>query len=240
MVPSDTFESLGRHTHGDHPLSLLDQVEAGTLDLELAAWLVSHVSRGASFIVGAEPGRAGKSTTMHSLLSFAPADLAFAEALPGEVADLDGKPTCVVCHELSNHPPPAYLWGQDLRDYFALADDGHMLVANLHADDLAGTLHQICTENGVPDARFRAVDIFIFLRVEGEDPDLSRAVESVHFSDGQAPHQTVFTRQSGLSPEAPSDAAHVGDCRGFLEGTLSDLPLSPLEVRERFLNRATT
>ena len=235
MDQTAAFESLGHHSHGDSPLSLVDQIETGTLDLELAAWLVSHVARGASFIVGAEPGRAGKSTTMGSLLSFVPADLTFVEALPGEVAALDGDPTCVICHELSNHPPPAYLWDQDLRDYFSLADHSHLLVANLHADDLEATRGQICGENGVPEAQFHAVDLYIFLRVEGEDPETRRTVESVHFSDGSGPHQTVFTRQTGLSPGAPRDTALEGRCRDFLEQALSDAPLSPLQVRERFL-----
>ena len=239
MNQANAFESLGRHSHGDSPLSLVDQVEAGTLDLELAAWLVSHVSRGASFIVGAEPGQAGKSTTMGSLLSFVPPDLAFAEALPGEVAALDGNPTCVICHELSDHPPPAYLWGQDLRDFFSLTDDGHVLVANLHADDLEGTRRQICGDNGVTEAQFHSVDLFIFLRVEGEDPDVRRTVESVHFSDGSGPHETVFTRRAGLSLDAPRDPVHEGRCRDFLESALLDSPISPLAVRERFLRRET-
>ncbi|MFC1526234.1 hypothetical protein ACFL6X_05415 [Candidatus Latescibacterota bacterium] len=235
MDQADLFASLGRYSHGDRPLSLLDQIQAGTLDLELAAWLVSHVSRGASFIVGASPGRAGKSTTMRSLLSFVPSDLAFAEALPGEVA-LDGRPTCVICHELSDHPPAAYLWGQDLRDYFSLIDGDHVLVANLHADDLDGTRDQICGDNGVPEAQFNGVDLFVFLRVEGEDADVTRTVESVHFSDGSGPHRAVYTRETGLSPDAPRDASRQERCRGFLEQAMSGSYLDPLEVRERFLS----
>jgi hypothetical protein len=241
MDQAAVFESLGHYSRGDRALSLADQIQAGTVGLGLAAWLVSHVSRGASFIVGAEPGRAGKTTTMRSLLSFVPPDLAFAEALPGAVAaGVDGRPTCVICHELSDHPPAAYLWGQDLRDFFALAGHGHVLAANLHADDIDDTRSQICDENGVPPAHFHSVNLLVFLRVEGQDPGVRRTVESVHYADGSDSHRSVFDRGRGLARGAPCDAAHVAHCRRFLEAVLSGPALSPLAMRERFLSWGVT
>ena len=99
--------------------SLLDLIEISTVDLELAAWLVSLVSRGASYITGSGPGGIGKTTTMHTLLSFVPDDLAFKIALPDAVAEVGEGRHCVISTELSAHPPPTYLWGQDVRDFFA-------------------------------------------------------------------------------------------------------------------------
>lgn len=235
QVGDDVLDALSRFGRGDRPLSLLDQIERGTLDLDLAAWLTARVSAGASYIVGARPGNAGKSTTMRSLLSFAPAAVTFIEALPGQVGALEGSLSCAVSHELSNHPPPAYLWDQDVRDFFALPGSGHMIAANLHADDLDETRGQICTDNGVTAAQFRSVALFIFLRVEGEGDQAVRWIEEVAYSDGGDDHCVVFTRADGLLPNAPHEASREADLRAFLEAALADGQFSPPELRRRFL-----
>ena len=116
------------------PLAFLDLIERNTLDLELASWLVACVAGGASWITGSGSGGIGKTTIMRALLSFVPAGTAFAEALPGKVANIGPPRKCVVSHELSDHTPPTYLWNQDLRDFFALSGAGHILVGNGQAD----------------------------------------------------------------------------------------------------------
>jgi hypothetical protein len=227
------------------PRSLLDLIELKVFDLDLASWLVSQVARGASFIVGSGPGGVGKTTTMRALLAFAPADKPFAVALPGKVAQVDGRSSCVVSHELSDHPPPTYLWGQNLRDFFALSRQGHMLVGNVHADDLEETRAQVCVANEVPEAQFRAVQLFAFVRVEGvapgtgriNDPVSRRFINEVHLSDGRAAHQVVFTRGGGLAARAPRDAAHEQRCRNFLKETLSGTVRQINEVRRLFLQQ---
>ena len=227
----------------ERPRSLLDLIELKVFDLELAAWLVSQVARGASFIVGSGPGGVGKTTTMRSLLAFAPAERPFGIALPDRIEGTLGIPSCIISHELSDHPPPTYLWGQPLRDFFALAPQGHMLVGNIHADDLEETRAQICTANEVPEAQFRAVKLFAFVRVEGvapgtgriNDPISRRFINEIYFSDGRAAHQVVFTREGGLGAGAPREAGHEQRCRAFLEEALSGSERDINQVRRRFL-----
>ncbi len=228
------------------PRSLLDLIELKVFDLELAAWLVSQVARGASFIVGSGPGGVGKTTTMRSLLAFAPADRPFVRALPGKVAEVEGRASCVVTDELSDHPPPTYLWGQNLRDFFALSQQGHMLVGNMHADDLEETRAQIVVANQVPEEQFRAVNFFAFVRVEGvalgpgriKDEVSRRFINEVHYSDGRAAHQVVYTREGGLMAGAPREAAHEARCRRFLEETLGGAVRQINPVRRLFLAEA--
>ncbi|MFH1575008.1 MAG: hypothetical protein ABIG68_13570, partial [Acidobacteriota bacterium] len=191
--------------------------------------------RGASFIVGANPGGVGKSTIMRALLGLVPGGLPFAIAMPGEIADLDGQPHCLISHELSNHPPPAYLWDQDLRDFFALGEKGHVLVANMHADDLDQARDQIVAANEVPEAHFRGVGLFVFIRLEGDRDSGRRIIDAVHFSDGAAAHEVVYSPDSGLSARAPRDAAHEARCREFLEDALAGPERTVEEVRRRFL-----
>ena len=221
---------------GERPLSLLDQMERGTLGLELAAWLVSQVTRGTSFIIGARPGQAGKTTTMRALLDFVPGARPYAIVLPGEAVALDGRPGCAVSHEISNHRIPGYLWGEDLRAFFALSQAGHMLAANLHADDLAEARAQIVEASGVPDAHFRAAGLMIFLRVRGQGQATQRTVESVHYADGSGPHAQVFSAGGGLSADAPRDARHEERCTHLLAAAQRDGIRTVEAVRGRFLD----
>ncbi|MCK5526789.1 MAG: hypothetical protein KAJ05_06545, partial [Candidatus Latescibacteria bacterium] len=59
---------------GGRMLSLVDLITAGTVDLPLAAYLSAAMRSGASLLVGARPGGAGKTTVMCALLNFLPDD----------------------------------------------------------------------------------------------------------------------------------------------------------------------
>ena len=224
--------------------SLLDLVDLAMFDIELAAWLVSHVSRGASYVVGAGPGGIGKTTTMRALLSFVPGRLPFTIALPGQVAGFDGVPSCVISHELSHHPPPAYLWDQDLRDFFALTGHGHMLVGNMHADELEEVHCQVCVTNGVSEDLFRALSLVVFVRIEGvdtssgriKDTSSRRYVNEIWYSDGSSAHEAVFSCGSGLSSNAPRDPAYEVLCRQFLVESIDSDIRTVGEIRRSFLD----
>ena len=224
--------------------SLLDLIEISTADLELAAWLVSLVSRGASYITGSGPGGIGKTTTMHTLLSFVPDDLAFKIALPDAVAEIGEGRHCVISTELRDHPPPTYLWGQDVRDFFAHSAQGHILVANVHADDLDEIHRQMVSENQVPEDQFRAINLLIFICLEGGNPPgehrikdntTRRIVNKIFYTDGSSPHQSVYDPASGLTPAAPRDAEHEARCRAFLNAGLASPERSITGVRRHFI-----
>ena len=96
------------------PRSLLDLIEQGPFDLDTAAWWMSHVTNGASWIVGSGPGGIGKSTTMRSFLSVVPGDRAFAIAMPGEIPPLADQKRCTIALELSDHRPARLPLGSGL------------------------------------------------------------------------------------------------------------------------------
>lgn len=227
----------------DVPLSFLDLIDKRTFDLELAAWLVHCVADGASWITGSGPGGIGKTTIMRSLLSFVPDGVPFAEALPDQVAAIQPPRKCVVSHELSDHTPPTYLWDQDLRDYFALSQAGHILVGNVHADDVAEIRAQVVGDCAVPAEQFRAVDLFIFVRMEGQDPDARRIkdttsrryVEKIFWSDGSTDHVQVYSSQDGLTDGDHRDTAGEARRRAFLEATLTGSARTVQDLRTAFL-----
>jgi hypothetical protein len=206
--------------------SIFDLIEAGTLDLDLAAFLMARITKGASFMVGARPGGAGKTTVMCALLNLIPHDCEIVAATAAAVRSASRKETanrcCYVCHEIGSGPYFAYLWNGDLRAYCALSTKGHILAANLHADDLDEAWEQVCGENRAPASHFNAFHLLVFLRAQGGFSG-GRWIDRVYASDGVAPHALCFDKQgkAASSPEvSENERASFLRCRGFLENGL--------------------
>lgn len=176
-------------------LSVVDLLQAGTLSQELAAYLLAAIGRGASFMVGALPGGAGKTTVMCALLNFVPPgmELHAADSLPTLewALKFDRKRACYICHEISRGLYYAYLWGEPLRTYFELARRGHVLATNLHAESIEDARRQICDENRISPLLFRKMNLVLFLEVEGGWGGKRQVIE-VWESDGLGEHQLVF------------------------------------------------
>ena len=56
----------------DRMLSIIDLLKAKTLNLNQSAWLINKIKEGSSFLVGAKPGSAGKTTVAGALLAMLP------------------------------------------------------------------------------------------------------------------------------------------------------------------------
>jgi len=198
-------------------LSIVDLLDAGTISAELAAYFLATIGRGASFMVGALPGGAGKTTVMGALLNLVPEDVELvpADGMPAIRRGLQ-QPTprrCYICHEISPGDYYAYLWGEPLREYFRLARSGHMLATNLHADTLEQAQAQVCRENGVPEELFRRMNLVIFLEVRRTASRTSRRVAEIWETDGRRPHERLWAAggQLGRSLLAgPEDLQRAG------------------------------
>ena len=177
-------------------LSVFDLLKAKTLDLNLAAYLMARISRGASFMVGSVPGGAGKTTVMCALLNFVPVDVPLIAATPDVVFKASKASTssraCYICHEIGSGPYFAYLWSDALRAYCGLSKQGHILATNLHADDLEEAREQVCGDNGVRREHFNRFELLIFLRIDGTYLKTHRRIEKVYSSDGLSDHKLVF------------------------------------------------
>ena len=187
---------------GGRMLSIVDLLEAGTFTTELAAYALAAISDGASFLVGARPGGAGKTTVMGALLNFVPPDVELLAAdgaatiATGLGAQGRHAPRCYICHEIGDGAYYAYLWGRDLRAYFDLPSAGHMLATNLHADTFEQAHHQICTTNQVSEAALRRLGLMFFLAVRRSGWDVSRHIDAVWASDGVNEHRRIFDSRS--------------------------------------------
>lgn len=200
----DRMDEIRRHCleidrcnqRGGRMLSVLDLIEAGTLTRELAAFALATIGAGASFLVGAMPGGAGKTTVMGALLNFVPDDVTLVAADGLAAIERARRPTgrrlCCICHEAGRGPYFAYLWGEELRAYFSLTACGHMLATNLHADTFEQAERQICGDNAVSPDDFRRMNLLLFLSVDRAGHRLVRRVSEAWYGDGTTPQRRVF------------------------------------------------
>lgn len=137
---------------------MVELIEAGTLDTELAAHLWLLIEARVPIIVAAEEQWVGKSTLLAALLDFLPPGVRIVELAgegetfgwlpqaselgwPGTAHRAPGSEpvrpddTVLFAHELSDHLP-AYTWGEAARIAVRAASVGYGLAATIHADAL--------------------------------------------------------------------------------------------------------
>ncbi len=204
------LESLVReidrcNQRGGRMLSMVDLIEMETIPLDLAAILAARVFSGASFLVGALPGGAGKTAVMGALLACVPPASVLIptddplELVRPPVHDPDA-PRCYVCHEIGAGFYYAYLWGNTARAFFELPAAGHQIATNLHADTYEQCRAQLCDENGVSAPSFNSVRLMVFLRVDSAGNRIRRTVETVWESDGVSPHHLLYSADGTVPP----------------------------------------
>lgn len=231
---------------GGRMLSVLDLIERETVSFELGAHLMAALTRTASFMVGARPGGAGKTTVMCALANLWLPDVDLVPATPENVrrALNEGKslqPKAFICHEIGAGPHYAYLWGKNLRDYFQLVEFGHHLATNLHADDIDEAYDQVCRTNAVPEQHFRAIQLLVFLKVQPGYP-YRRTVATVYFSHDGIRHEPVYTAREGIISSWTKSLCQerVAACRKFLESAYEEGIRTIQDTRKRILDWAET
>jgi hypothetical protein len=166
---------------GGRMLSVVDLLEAGTLSIYQASWLLERVLGGASWLVGATPGGAGKTTVMSAILAMAPGDAGvrltnrgsgWRESKPGEY---------VVSYELSPGFYDAYVWGEDVVRMTELGMAGCRIVSNLHVDTLQQAREQIVGECGSTEQGLRSFQIFVPLALKGPRFACTPTVEQIDY-----------------------------------------------------------
>lgn len=226
-------EALNRcNQRGGRMLSLVDLIGAETVDRPLAAYLAAAMRSGASLLVGARPGGAGKTTVMAALLNFLPNqtriqavdDRAVLES--AEQDEAHGR-TCYLAHEIS--PATyyyAYLWGKEARRFFSLAPQGHTIASNLHADIRQETQDQLCRENGVAEPHLQAVTLKLYLGIaRSGSRGLRRWLNRVYESDGSQ-DRLLWQNEDGSSFVRRQESRLVSADQqekyaDFLEGLIS-------------------
>ncbi len=224
---------------GGRMLSIVDLVEAGTVTRELAAYCLAAIGGGASFLIGALPGGAGKTTVMGALLNFVPADVQLvpADGIGSIELGMKVPPSsrqCFICHEIGSGPFYAYLWGEELRQYFRLA--GHMLATNLHADTFEQAREQICETNGVPESALRRMNLMFFLSV-GRRGRGQRRIEEAWESDGRQAHRRIYDASvaEAVGPSLLVSEDALASARGVVDDLLAGGARTVQDVRAKIV-----
>ncbi|MBM3499209.1 MAG: hypothetical protein FJX74_11120, partial [Armatimonadetes bacterium] len=190
---SNLREIEGLNQRGGRTLSIVDVMRAGTVPPEVAGFLLWRVAHGASFLTGAVPGSAGKSTLLADLLGMLPPgerivttpdDRAVAAAL--REARRTGR--CHLCHEIGAGHWYGYLWGPTVGRFFRLQEAGGRIAGCLHADDpvqMRGIL--LAPTLGVTPEAFGGVGLLLFMGRAGG----VRVVDSLWTADGAGDHELV-------------------------------------------------
>jgi hypothetical protein len=212
---------------GGRMLSVVDLIEAGTLSTELAAWLLAQIRDGASFLVGAQPGGAGKTAIMGALLTMLP-DTPTVYLTGGRGRWTRAEPgSCLVAYEISPASYEAYIWGEAVQKLTELGRNGARIVSNLHADTLEEARDQVVDDCGAGEEGFRAFTLFIPINTGGRGFRMQRVVEEVYLAD-----ESGWRRiERGAEPEAEGR----GSIERFLERCLKEQTVRIEDVRSAWL-----
>ena len=176
---------------GGRTLSVTDLMEAGTLDPDTASLCWIAVEQGESFLAGAVPGGAGKTTLMGSLLAFLPPGEEIVTTATPEITEraAAGKyraPICLLAHEIGSGPWHAYIWGDDAQRFFRAARrDGYRCVSCLHADN-PPQVRDTAESCDVSEEDLQQIGMQIFMWLGGSRMSPTRRVSSLHLRlDGE-------------------------------------------------------
>lgn len=194
---------------GERMLSLVDLIKRNTLSLGLAAYFINGMRNGASVLIGARPGRAGKTTMMGALLGIIPSSdriiaVKYVGLTKGLTPGTQKSPKTYVIHEISNHGP-TYLWGPAVVEVTRLVGPHTRLASNLHEDNIAGvkaTFRRCGSEEAM-----NVFDLIIFIQYASRDAH--RAVGEVwEFDRSNQSFNLTYSDVEGFSPHIANSANH--------------------------------
>jgi len=164
---------------GGRTLSFVDLIDAGTMSVELAAFLLAAVRSGASFITGARPGGAGKSTVLASLLSFLPPGERVVCVSSGSDCPLP-PPTCLLAHEIGDGPYYGYIWGREVGHWLGHARAGTRVASCIHADTIEQVYDTFASPAlAIPRDDWRLLRLAVFLHVARQSGSIRRRISTV-------------------------------------------------------------
>ena len=163
----------GWHWSPPVPLSIVEIVEAGTIDRRAAALLWVLLESRRSIVLASEPPMSGKTTLLSALVPFLAADTqpVFLRGL-SETFDytksVDPAKGYLLVNELSSHLP-VYLWGAKATRMFRTLAQGFGLATTMHADGVGEVLEQLRTELDLNAADLGRLDVVGIMRTLAGD-----------------------------------------------------------------------
>ena len=218
-------EIEGLNQRGGRMLSMVDLLEAGTLSVNMAGYLLFAIRHGASILTGARPGGAGKTALLGAILNLLPPGEKLVTVARNEVLrSAPQKPACLLAHEIGGGPYYGYIWSDDVPAFFGKAAEGYRIAATIHADD-AGEVREELSFLGVSDEALSHVAVMAFIQAERRGWKARHTVHSIYECNAPGSHRLLFRAEgSRFVQEHPSELAEetVSEeefraCCGFFE-----------------------
>ncbi len=241
----------GYHWTPPEPMSAVQIVATGSLDLRLMATLWAVVARRRGVMLASEAPQAGKTTTLSSLVDFLPDGTVgiFLRGWRGDFSwtnEYGPDRTYLLVNEMSDHLP-IYVWGRNAHGALELAGRGYGLGATMHADSLAEGLATLREGVGAADADLAGLTIYLqfsayrtprgmYRRCEEAwhlrlDPDGRLAPVRLAAMDGPRSPRLTGAQRLPVPPVLPDDGgraalgfAHDPDAYAALAASLGSDP----------------
>lgn len=190
------------------PLSILELVKYGTVDLRLASLFWLMMERRASVVVAAGPSGAGKSTVLNVMLDFLRPEVKQIE-LQGDYEDFSflksARPATsyLVAAEFGSHG--YYVWGEVAIRAFELIARGYALGGTIHARTAKEVVEIFHRYLGLPMSGIARIDAVVTLSVSGGRSYYDEPVRRIHTVSVVSPHN------SGLALELIASFNSKGD-----------------------------
>ena len=155
----------GYHWSPPRPMSAVEIVGSGSLDVRLMATLWAVTSRRRSVMLASEAPMAGKTTTLSALVDFLPPGTVgvFLRGWRGDfdwTDEIGPERGYLLVNEMSDHLP-IYVWGRNARGALEMAGRGYGMGATMHADSLDEAIALLRDQLGVTDAELAGLSIYL-------------------------------------------------------------------------------
>ena len=155
----------GYHWSPPRPMSAVEIVGSGSLDVRLMATLWAVTSRRRSVMLASEAPMAGKTTTLSALVDFLPPGTVgvFLRGWRGDfdwTDEIGAERGYLLVNEMSDHLP-IYVWGRNARGALEMAGRGYGMGATMHADSLDEAIALLRDQLGVTDADLAGLSIYL-------------------------------------------------------------------------------
>lgn len=229
-----------------NPLSILELVNFGTVDLPLASFLWLMMERRVSVIVAAGPSGVGKTTTLNVMLDFLRPEVKQVE-LQGDYEDFtflkSARPanTYMVAAEFGSHG--IYVWGEVAIKAFELISQGYALGGTIHARTAKEVVEILHRYLGLPMSTIAGIDAIVTLSVTGGRGYNSEPVRRINTVSVVAPHNNGISlvALASLSSKGNGfDIASADDLQAALSAKLNIKNVDiarEMKEKEQFLAR---
>jgi hypothetical protein len=187
-------------------ITIIDLVQNGTLNAEMAAVLWAAVDEQQSFLTVALPRFAGKTTTSNAVLALrrpeTPAFLVAGEPQVMEQLKRERRGGYLVVAEFAPAPVPGYIWGEPVRRVFdAVHTGGYSLQTALHANSVEEGILEVTRGNGISDDQASVFKLVLYIQRFGSDlSNFWRRITDLYevhgVKDGRPVGQSLFRWRS--------------------------------------------